>query len=89
MKTVSLNDIVELRRIYTELTEIAEKESNKLFRLARKAKVHGCADETVEAIRKEAWHLYHNISAYPERLLNPDMKWTYAFRGVISVCLNQ
>lgn len=75
---VSMTEIKRLREIYCELEEIAEKEATKLFRLAWRAKNHGCSDQTVEEIRNEARQL-HMIS-YPERLLDPFRTWKYAFR---------
>lgn len=71
-------DIKELSQIRSRLEDMAEREATKLYRLAWRAKEHGCSNETVEAIRSEARELH--MIAYPERLLDPFRKWKYAFR---------
>lgn len=68
----------ELTRIRERLEEIAENEATKLFRLARRAKTHGCSNETIEEIRNEARELH--MTGYPERLLDPFRTWKYAFK---------
>lgn len=68
----------ELTRIRERLKEIAENEATKLFRLARRAKAHGCSNETIEEIRNEARELH--MTGYPERLLDPFRTWKYAFK---------
>lgn len=68
----------ELMRIRERLKEIAENEAIKLFRLARRAKTHGCRNETIEEIRNEARELH--MTGYPERLLDPFRTWKYAFK---------
>lgn len=75
---VTVHEVKKLRKIREELGEIAEQEATKLYRLARRAKVHGCRNEMVEAIRNEARELH--MTGYPERLLDPDKTWKYAFR---------
>lgn len=75
---VSMYEVKKLRKIREELEEIAEQEATKLFRLAWRAKDHGCSDETVEAIRNETRELH--MTGYPERLLDPFKTWKYAFR---------
>lgn len=75
---VSVYEVKKLRKIREELEEIAEQEATKLFRLAWRAKAHGCSNETVEAIRNEARELH--MTGYPERLLDPFKTWKYAFR---------
>lgn len=75
---VRMYEVKKLRKIREELEEIAEQEATKLFRLAWRAKDHGCSDETVEAIRNEARELH--MTGYPERLLDPFKTWKYAFR---------
>lgn len=75
---VSAYEVKKLRKIREELEEIAEQEATKLFRLAWRAKAHGCSNETVEAIRNEARELH--MTGYPERLLDPFKTWKYAFR---------
>lgn len=67
--------IIEIR---CELEEIAEHEAIRLFRLARRAKKHGCSNQTVTNIRNEAFELH--MTGYPERLLAPFKTWRYAFR---------
>lgn len=72
-----------LQEMYDELSKMAEREAYKCWRLAWRAKRHGCQSETVEAIRNEAWALYHEYTAYPERLLANEAKNSlkYAFCG--------
>ena len=75
---VSVYEVKKLRRIREQLVEIAEQEATKLYRLAWRAKAHGCSNETVEAIRHEARELH--MTGYPERLLDPCKVWRFAFR---------
>lgn len=75
---VSVYEVKKLRKIREQLAEIAEQEATKLYRLAWKAKAHGCSNETVEAIRDEARELH--LTGYPERLLDPCKVWQFAFR---------
>lgn len=72
----------ELREISNKLKEMAEKEASQLFRLAWRAKAHGCKPETVEAIRNEARWLHETATAYPDRLLRWEFEYDfkYAFR---------
>ena len=71
-------DVRELMKIRNELVDIADREATKLFRLAWRAKAHGCSNETVEQIRNEARELH--MTGYPERLLDPFKTWKYAFK---------
>lgn len=75
---VTVREVKMLRKIREELIEIAEQEASKLYRLARKAKAHDCSNEMVEAIRSEAGELH--MIGYPERLLDPDKAWRFAFK---------
>lgn len=68
----------ELEKIRNRLKEMSEREAMRLFRLARRAKVHGCKPETVEAIRNEAMWLHTTGTAYPDRLI--DWKFEYDFK---------
>jgi len=77
---VAALDIEKIRDIRHELIYIANREACKLYRIARKAEKHRVSLEIVTEIRKEASNLYVNITAYPERLLETDRKWKYAFR---------
>lgn len=72
----------ELWAIREQLKEMAEREATKLFRLARRAKAHGCKTETVEAIRNEARWLHETGTAYPDRLVHWKLEYDfkYAFR---------
>lgn len=72
----------ELEEIRQRLKEMAEQETSRLFRLARRAKVHGCKTETVEGIRNEARWLHETGTAYPERLIHWKFEYDfkYAFR---------
>lgn len=76
--TISVYEVKKLRKIREQLEEITEQEATKLFRLTRRAKAHGCSNETVEAIRNEARELY--MTGYLERLLDPCKVWRFAFR---------
>lgn len=73
----------ELQKMRDDLREKAEREAYKVWRLAWRAEHHGCKPKTVEAIRNEAWALYHEYTAYPERLLANEAKNSlkYAFCG--------
>lgn len=72
----------ELKEIRYKLEEMAEKEASQLFRLAWRAKAHGCKPETVEAIRNEARWLHVTATAYPDILLRWEFEYDfkYAFR---------
>lgn len=70
----------ELREIRWQIREMAEKEAEKLWRLARNLQKRGGSAETVTAIREEASQLH--MTVYPERLIAWDAKYKfkYAFR---------
>lgn len=68
--------LIEIR--YT-LIGMAESESMKLFRLAWKAKKHGCSERLVEEIRSEARWLHETAAAYPERLITWDFEHNFKF----------
>lgn len=72
----------ELEAIRDQLTEKADKEAHRLWRIARKARKHGCSQQLINAIRKEAYWLHTAAKAYPERLLDWEFeyKFKYAFR---------
>ena len=72
----------ELQRIKYQLIDMAEREAMNLYRLAWRAKDHGCKPETVKLIREEARWLQNNATAYPERLISDSFKYDfkYAFR---------
>lgn len=76
----------ELKEIRHSLIDMAEKEATKLFRLAWRAKNHGCKPETVEAIRNEARWLHETGKAYPDRLIcwkfENDFKYAFRTEGV-------
>lgn len=67
-----------LKEIRFELKEIADKEAMKLYRLARRLERRGGNREVVARIREEACTLYK--TGYPERLIDPFLKWEFAFR---------
>ncbi|MBR5193022.1 MAG: hypothetical protein IKW37_01190 [Bacteroidaceae bacterium] len=77
-KVIGTYDVKELVEIISRLEEMAEAEATKLYRLAWRAKAHGCSDETVEEIRNEARELH--MIGRPERLLDAFKTWKYAFR---------
>ena len=68
----------DLAKIRSDLSEIAEAEATKLYRLAWRMVAHGCKDESIRKCREEAEFLH--MCAYPERLITGDIKWTYAFK---------
>lgn len=68
----------ELWEIRYQLIEIAEKEATKLYRLAWRMVAHGCSKESIEKCRSEARELH--MMAYPERLIDPFIRWEYAFK---------
>lgn len=70
----------ELLKIRNYLKEMAEKEATQLYRLAWRAKDHGCSQETIDNIRSEANELH--MTAYPERLVSSEFKYAhkYAFK---------
>lgn len=70
-------DSKQLRTLYYELEDMAKVEQLRLFRLARRAKAHGCSRELVAEIRDEAWSL---TSCRVGELLNPFHLYKYAFR---------
>ncbi len=72
-----------LQEINDELREMAEREAYNLYRLAWRAKAHGCKPETVEAIREEARRMYSSITSNPGWLLDWKAKsqFKYAFCG--------
>lgn len=69
----------QLREMYDQLQEIAEREAMKLFRLARRCEEHGVSANIIVDIRNEAHELH--MTGYPERLLDPFKVWKYAFKG--------
>lgn len=68
--------LVEIRE---ELQEMAEKEAMKLWRIARKAKKHGCSTKTVQAIREEAHWLHTTGANNPDRLVEWDFEYKFRF----------
>lgn len=72
-----------LNEIGDELRHMAEHESMKVFRMARRAEKKGCSADLVNAIRNEGHDLYNNYMSYPERLLDwrTKSKLKYAFCG--------
>lgn len=72
----------ELKAIRRKLKEMAEKEAQRIFRLARRTAAHGCRPETVEKIREEAQWLHETATAYPDRLLRRQFEYEmkYAFK---------
>ena len=68
--------LVEIRE---ELQEMAEKEAIKLWRIARKAKKHGCSTNTVQAIREEASWLHTTGADNPDRLVEWEFEYKFRF----------
>ena len=69
-----LKRVVEISR---ELEEIRDREAVKLWRLARKAMLHGCSERLCIQIRNEGWAV-KRLNA--EDLLNPFIMWRFAFK---------
>ena len=72
-----------LNNIRDELREMAEKESMKVYRMARRAEAKGVSPKLVNEIRNEGFALHSEYTAYPERLLDWRAKnlLKYAFCG--------
>lgn len=68
----------ELKEIRGRVRLIGEREGIRLYRIARNMQMRGCSSKTIREIREEADVLWNG--AYPERLLDPDVKWKYAFK---------
>lgn len=71
-----------LESIRYDLIMMAERESMKLFRLARKSQEHGLSNECINNIREEGFIMHDTMKAYPERLLNTNLmeRFKYAFK---------
>lgn len=72
-----MNELIEIRY---QLEDIAERESKKLFRIARKLEKRGGTELIIAEIRNEAFALH--TMANPEKLLAWDMEYyfKYAFK---------
>lgn len=68
----------DLREIFSELQQIAEREATYLYRLAWRMKDHGCDPAHIEAVREEARRLH--MMGHPEWLLDSSVTWQYAFK---------
>lgn len=68
-----------LERIREELEEMAERESLKWFRIARRAIKKGCSEKLIEEIRNEAFWLHNTATTYPDRLIEPDFEYKHKF----------
>ena len=68
----------DLAKIRSDLCQIAEAESTRLYRLAWRMKAHGCSEESIRECREEARELH--MTGYPERLISGDRVWKYAFK---------
>lgn len=66
-----------LDEMYAELEEMRDREAIKLFRLSRKAAERGCSLALCVRIREEGWCVQR---IQPEQLLNPFLKWEFAFK---------
>lgn len=69
-----------IERVRDELMQIAFKEHYRLFRMARKAREHGCSPALVDDIKQEAWAMYRCYMSKPEQLLDPFASYKYALR---------
>ena len=72
----------QLIEIREKLKFMAERESTRLFRLARRAASHGCSQKLVNEIKEEAIWLNTNGTSYPDRLVAWNFQYDkkYAFR---------
>lgn len=68
-----------LEEIKQELRNMAEKESMKLFRIARRAEKKNCSSELINSIQEEAYWLLHTAMIYPERILKWDFEYTHKY----------
>jgi hypothetical protein len=68
-----------LKEIRRQLEWMAGEESNRLYRLARRAEEHSCSQEVVSNIKDEAYELGQ---MNPEVLMDPFFEFThnYAFK---------
>lgn len=71
------NEIKPLRDMRQDLKEMLEAEATRLYRLARRMEEHGVSADKVRKCREEADEFH--MSSYPERVLDPFRKWSYAF----------
>lgn len=78
----------KLLQIRKELIKMAGSEAICLWRMAREAQNHGCSDRLVEQIREEADWCYTTATAYPERLLCPEImdRKKFAFKSGKRAC---
>lgn len=68
----------QLENLRYQLIEVSEAEATKLYRLAWRMVAHNCDPSHIQKCRDEARELHMN--AYPERLLDPYRRWSYAFK---------
>ena len=73
------NEIKPLRDMRQDLKELLEAEATRLYRLARRMEEHGVSADKVRKCREEADEFH--MCSYPERVLDPFRKWSYAFYG--------
>ena len=69
----------DIRMMNDVLSKTCEQEANRMYRLARRMKEHGCSDEAIEKCHDEANALWWSRS-FPHAILDPDVTWTYAFQ---------
>ena len=69
----------DLKDIRSQLKDIAEAEAIKLYRLAMNLQKRNGSPAAIIQIREEANEL-ENMRSYPERLLDSEKKWEYAFK---------
>lgn len=72
----------KLDDIRQELINMAAEEAKFLWRMARKAKQHGCSRKLVAEIREEADWCHNTAKSYPDRLIywKRDFNMKYAFK---------
>lgn len=70
----------DIRKIETALELKCEKEATKLYRLAGKMIRHGCSAESIDKCRDEARALHRIGGMNLWEVLNPFVRWEYAFK---------
>jgi hypothetical protein len=75
-------DMDEFCEMRYELSQIADREAIKWFRIQRKVEKKGCSNELIAFIKKEAMWIGFEASRYPEKLLSENLKseHKYIFR---------
>lgn len=70
----------DVSAIHSALEELAENEATRLYRLAWRMKAHGCSADSIEKCRDEARALHRVGGMNLWDILNPFVRWEYAFK---------